>query len=84
MTDEFRELGATFSEEMLIARFLNKIEDRHRPGHPYQIFYNMMRLLPEGQRRFEYVKSNFLDVDNSQLRKRKNNQTLDGKVDDSW
>lgn len=79
MTDEFLELGTTFSKEMLIACFLNKIENRHQPSHSYQIFYNIMRLLPKGQRRFEYVKSNFLVVDNSQITKRKGEQFHDGK-----
>lgn len=67
--DEYKELGTTFDEETLVAKFLAAIDCRHIQGHPYAIYYNTMLSLPTEQRTFEYVKQSFLNIDNSNLKK---------------
>jgi hypothetical protein len=66
--DEYKELGTTFDEETLVARFLAAIDCRHVQGHPYAIFYNTILALPQEQRTFQYVKQSFLNIDNSNFK----------------
>lgn len=61
--DEFNQIGTTFDDETLVAKFLAAIDERHLAGHPHAIFYNTMLALPAEQRTFEYVKQSFLNMD---------------------
>lgn len=65
---DFRELGTTYDDEHLAARFLSKIEDKHDSTSPYFNFYHTMRTLAPEQRKYDYVKRQFLTVDNSYLK----------------
>lgn len=68
MHREFRELGTTYDKENWAARFLFRIEDKHTPNSPYFNFYHNMRSLPPEMRKYEYIKKQFLTVDNSYLK----------------
>lgn len=61
---EHKALGTEFDPEVIVSKFLVRIDDKYKEGHPYSIFYNTMLQCPKEIRTIEYVKQRFLDVDN--------------------
>lgn len=66
---EHKALGTEFDPEVIVSKFLVRIDDKYKEGHPYSIFYNTMLQCPKEIRTIEYVKQRFLDVDNRNCRK---------------
>lgn len=62
---DLRDLGLNYNNEYLAARFLSKIGDKHVSGSQFFQFYHNMRALPPDLQNYEYVKRQFLAVDNS-------------------
>ena len=67
--EDFKDLGTTYDNDYLVAKFLSCIDDKNKVGHPYAIFVNTIEQAEPEVQTIEHVKRKFFEVDNSSFRK---------------